>query len=207
MFNHTTTLLTADCLMSREVETIRDDMPLRDAASRLTGQDLHGVPVVNAEGRCVGVLSAADLVRWVAGRDHAVARSPTCGYQEKRREPGGGESILCRLPKGVCSLQQSREVAGGSVVFCTDPYSVPTDWQVVRPEAVPAGVVRDVMTTDVVTADPAAPVAELARIMLDRGVRRLVVVDGARRPVGVVSASDLLQVLAHPDLTAVPETP
>ena len=202
MFDHANDPLTAGGLMSREVETIRDDMPLRDAASWLTGQDLHGAPVVDAAGRCVGVLSATDLVRWVAGRDRTPTRSPTCGYQEKRREPGGRETALCRLADGACPLQQRRELAGRAAIACVEPYSVPTDWQVVQPAERPGAVVRDVMTTEVVAVEPAVAVADLARLMLDGGVHRLVVVDGARRPVGVVSASDLLQVLAHPELTA-----
>jgi CBS domain-containing protein len=56
------------------------------------------------------------------------------------------------------------------------------------------------MTTTVVTASGTDTVPELARLMLDRGVQRLVVLDPAGRPVGVVTARDLLQVLAHPDL-------
>lgn len=205
MFDTTNTPLTAGDLMSRDAGAIRDDLPLRDAAEWLTRRELHGAPVVDGGGRCVGVLSATDLVRWVAGRADANTRSPTCGHQEKYREPGGRETVLCTLAEGACPLQQLRELAGRTALTCADAYSVPTDWQVVQPGALPVALVRDVMTTDPVTADPATPVADLAGIMLDRGVHRLVVVDDDHRPVGVVSASDLLQVLAHPEL--LPLTP
>jgi CBS domain-containing protein len=61
--------------------------------------------------------------------------------------------------------------------------------------------VRDVITTEVVGVGPDAPVTELARVMLDRGVHRLLVLDLPGRPVGVVSVNDILRVLAHPEIT------
>jgi CBS-domain-containing membrane protein len=106
------------------------------------------------------------------------------------------------LTEGVCPFQRVREAVGGlREVVCTDPHCVPTDWQVVEPAAGPV-TVRDVMTTAVADVSPDVPVAALARVMLDRGVHRLVVLDLAGRPVGVVSVDDLLQVLAHPELAA-----
>jgi CBS domain-containing protein len=89
---------------------------------------------------------------------------------------------------------------GGTAVVCSEPHCVPTDWQMVETEA-PATVVRDIMTSSVVDVGPGANVTELARLMLDRGIHRLVVLDADRRPIGIVAVNDLLQVLAHPELT------
>src|SRR5262245_25006959 len=55
--------LTADDLMSRDVVTLPCDMSLRAAAHRLPEAGVSGAPVVDASGRCVGVLSTSDLVR------------------------------------------------------------------------------------------------------------------------------------------------
>ena len=55
--------LTAADLMSREVVTIPEKMSLRGAAHRLINARISGAPVVDAEGRCTGVLSATDFVR------------------------------------------------------------------------------------------------------------------------------------------------
>jgi CBS domain-containing protein len=56
----------------------------------------------------------------------------------------------------------------------------------------PAGAdVRSAMTPQVVTCVDDADLAGAARAMEDGGVRRLVVVDAADRPVGVVSVDDL----------------
>lgn len=85
---------------------------------------------------------------------------------------------------------------------CAEPNSVPVDWQVVGTKADSNDVVRDFMTTTVVTADPATPVHELARLMLEHRVHRLIVLDDQRRPLGVVAIDDLMQVLAHPEIVA-----
>jgi CBS domain-containing protein len=196
-------LLTAGDLMNRDVRAIRDDMPLPDAAAELTRFGVRGAPIVDAAGRCVGVLSVSDLTRWAAGRACPGVPLPrACAFQEKYRGPGGRETVLCLLAEGVCPLQRPwRAPDGKPAVACAEPHCVPTDWQVVESEPAPA-VVRDVMTTGVVSVDPGAPVPELARVMLDRGVHRVLVLGPAGRPAGVVSVDDLLQVLAHPEITA-----
>jgi CBS domain-containing protein len=61
-----------------------------------------------------------------------------------------------------------------------------------------AKVVSEVMTTELVTADPAMRVARAARLMVDTGVKRLpVVADG--RLVGIVSRHDVMRVFARRD--------
>jgi len=60
--------LTAADLMTTPVRTIPQEMPLREAAQLLTRDRISGVPVVDAEGRCIGVLSSSDFVTW-AGKD------------------------------------------------------------------------------------------------------------------------------------------
>ncbi len=60
--------LTASDLMSTPVRTIPQEMSLREAAQLLTRDRISGVPVVDASGGCVGVLSSSDFVTW-AGED------------------------------------------------------------------------------------------------------------------------------------------
>lgn len=56
--------LTAADLMTDPVMTIPENMLLREAASLLSGSGISGAPVVDAEGRCLGVLSSSDFVTW-----------------------------------------------------------------------------------------------------------------------------------------------
>ncbi len=190
--------LTAGDLMSREVRTLPAGMPLRDAARELTRFGVHGAPVVDEAGRCVGVLSVSDFARWAAQPTESPPPPRACIYQGVLREPGGHETVLCRLPPGECTLQRFQERAGGRLaVVCADPYGICTDWQVVEAEALPADEVRQYMTTEAVTADVGERIGDLARRMLDRGVHRVVVTDPGGRPVGVVSATDVLAAVAR----------
>jgi CBS domain-containing protein len=56
--------LTARDVMNAPVEVIPQDMPLREAARVLARARTNCVPVVDAGGRCVGVLPAGDRLHW-----------------------------------------------------------------------------------------------------------------------------------------------
>jgi hypothetical protein len=149
------------------------------------------------------MLSVTDLARWAGRRGTGPAPLPkTCAFQEKIREPDGHEIVHCLLGEGVCPFQQTQAMSGGgTAVVCTEPHCVPTDWQMVETEPKEARVVRDIMSTRVVAAARETSLPEMARLMLDRGVHRLVVLDSEARPIGLISANDLLQVMAHPELS------
>ena len=70
------------------------------------------------------------------------------------------------------------------------------DWQVFDAESLPAEEVGSYMTADPVTAGPNTPVGELARMMLDAHIHRIIIVDAANHPEGVVSSTDILAALA-----------
>jgi CBS domain-containing protein len=50
--------------MTREVLCVRDDLPVESLASLLLERNISAVPVVDAKGRAIGVVSKTDLVRW-----------------------------------------------------------------------------------------------------------------------------------------------
>lgn len=64
-------------------------------------------------------------------------------------------------------------------------------------EALPADPVRNCMTADPVTAGRSTSVSELARMMIDAHIHRVVVVDEAYRPIGIVSSTDILAAVAR----------
>jgi CBS domain-containing protein len=144
--------LTASDLMSREVVAIPRDMSLRAAAHLLREARITGAPVVDGDGRCIGVLSTSDFIKWI---------------EQSRRicEPRVAENCFA-------------------------------DWQVVDLEALPAYTVAEHMTGDPVTVPPLVSITDLARQMLDAHIHRIIVVDQQRRPIGVVSSTDILAAVA-----------
>jgi len=73
------------------------------------------------------------------------------------------------------------------------------DWQVVDVEKLPTDEVRRFMTPDPVIVHPATSIRVLARMMIDAHIHRVIVVDEGRKPIGVISSTDLLAALAHTD--------
>src|SRR5262249_25486312 len=59
--------LCAGDLMSPNVVMIPQEMSLQGAARLLSRSQVGGAPVVDEDGRCVGVLSSADYLHWVEG--------------------------------------------------------------------------------------------------------------------------------------------
>lgn len=197
------TEMTAGDLMSRDLLVLRQDMPLREAARLLLLHQISGAPVVEPGGTCIGVLSITDLLRWTHHPiDSAAVRlgwqPQTCVYQIKELGPHDEEKVRCTLPAGVCCMQRKETgLEGEERVYCADPHSVLTDWQTVQVEDLPAEDVGAFMTSDPVLVMPETPVTELARHMINAHIHRLIVVDHRRVPIGIVSSTDILALIAR----------
>jgi CBS domain-containing membrane protein len=74
-----------------------------------------------------------------------------------------------------------------------------SDWQMLMLDEIPEDEVGQYMTTELVAADPDTRVGKLARWMLDAHIHRVVVLDGHRRPIGMVTTSDILAAVAQAD--------
>jgi CBS-domain-containing membrane protein len=70
--------------------------------------------------------------------------------------------------------------------------SVCHSWQIFGNEAAPTDTVGCYMTADPVSVTSSASIAELAQVMLDARIHRVVVVDQAECPIGIVSSTDVL---------------
>lgn len=60
--------------------------------------------------------------------------------------------------------------------------------------------VSEAMSKNVITVEESAPCESAARLMKDHQIRRLIVIDGDRHPVGVVSLGDLATRAGQPQL-------
>lgn len=167
--------VTAEELMSTEVMTISRHLSLGAAAYLLHQDQISGAPVVDESGRCVGVLSARDFLRWAA--EHAPvapAHAVTAPVEGVSTTGEGNCPVEISLPHD-------------------HPESVFSEWQ--QEEEGPHDPVEAYMTADVVTAQRSTTLAELARMMVDAHIHRLIITDEQRRPVGVVTSTDILAAL------------
>jgi CBS-domain-containing membrane protein len=192
--------LTVSDLMNRDVVTISQDTPLRVAAELFCQRHIGEAAVVDAAGRCVGLLSAADLIRWALGeaRGGEDVPPPACPYQVKGRLLTGGDAVICTRAPGSCPLQEVRGMTGGRrTAGCLLRGGPVSDWQQVS-GGVPASAVWRYMTADVATIGAEVPLSVLARTVIEAHAHRLIVVDQEHRPIGTVSCLDVLAALARP---------
>lgn len=150
---------TAERLMSAPAVTVRSGAPAAEATRIMAERHVKRLPVVDAGGVLVGVISRRDLLGVLPGLssdepESSHGRSPTPGAPWKEPCP-------------------PREVRGDTM------YGSPR-------------TVGDVMTCTVTAVGPHAPFKEIVRLMQDRRVSALPVIEGEGRVVGVVSEADLL---------------
>jgi CBS domain-containing protein len=73
-------------VMSRDVTSVTPDTALRDVARTLAERRISGVPVVDAAGRCLGIVSEADLLAKQLSRP-SNRRSPLEWILGEQRDP------------------------------------------------------------------------------------------------------------------------
>jgi CBS domain-containing protein len=195
--------LTASDLMTPDVLYLPQTMPLPEAIRLLLDNHVSGAPVVDDRGRCVGIFSAVDIARFAgqggATSGHAHLRLPkSCSFFTKQKDPEGKTVAYCTLPLGACPIQRCEKDAEGTAkVVCSQPNCVLADWQVVEMEELPHEDIGRFMTSDVVMVTPDTPIRQLARQMIDAHIHRVLVGDEQRRPVGIVSSTDVLAAVAY----------
>ena len=142
--------------MTADVLTVTPDTPLPEAVQLLVDRKIGGLPVVDATGKLVGVISESDLM-----------------WQEKGVEQ----------PPYMMFL--------GGVIYFQNPATYDRDLHKALGQTV--GEVMSSHTVSV-SADTLLPVA--ARIMHDKKIHRLPVVDADRHPIGIITQSDIDRAIA-----------
>jgi CBS domain-containing protein len=186
--------------MSRNVVKIPKATPLRAAAELFCQRQIGEAAVVDTDGRCGGVLSATDLIRYAlqGSGDAEEVPARACPYQWKGRLLTGEHGVICVRAKGNCPLQEVRPMTGGRhIAVCLLPDALVNDWQQFS-GSVPSSAVRRYLTADAAVVGTEAPLSVLARAVVDANVDCLIVVDEQHRPIGTVSRLDVLAALACP---------
>jgi CBS domain-containing protein len=181
--------LTAKDVMNRPPVVIPRQMLVREAARVLRQAKINGAPVVDEQGRCVGMLFPTDIHRWIEMGCPETVIGPvlSCPYQVRGRLLTGEEAVICTLADGSCPFQAVQPTTGGRhTELCMRS----------RTEDSPFGTVPRYMTTDGVTVRPQTPLPDLIRKMINARIDCLVVTEEQERPVGTVSATDILAVIS-----------
>jgi CBS domain-containing protein len=99
-------------------------------------------------------------------------------------------------------LKWAEQDGHGAAIHCQCHPDYHSEWEVIDVEVLPREEVRYHMSADVVTVAATTPIHELARRMIDAHIHRLFVVDSARRPIGVVTTTDVVAAVAYAETTS-----
>ncbi len=147
-------------LMSSNLVVVPPEMPVVAVAELMAARGVSGVPVVDAEGRPLGIVTEGDMIRRLAD------------------QPPGPLGWFLGLFKEAEPMIRRYAKAHGKTA-------------------------RDVMTPNLVTVEESAPVEEIARLMEQHAIRRVLVLREDRLA-GLVSRADLLRAVLRP--AAAPDT-
>ena len=73
-------------LMTREVATVPPDMPVASLARLLSDRGISSVPVIDAKGCLLGIVTEADLIRRLAGAEDKPAAWLLCRFRNADRQ-------------------------------------------------------------------------------------------------------------------------
>ncbi|MCL6735154.1 CBS domain-containing protein [Streptomyces neyagawaensis] len=137
-------------VMTQTVVAVGRDAPFKEIVKTMEQWKVSALPVLEGEGRVIGVVSEADLL--------------------PKEEFRGGDTSLSEQRRRLSDVAKAGAVTAG-----------------------------ELMSTPAITVHSDATLAEVARIMAVRHVKRLPVVDGVGMLQGIVSRADLLKVFLRSD--------
>lgn len=173
-------------IMTLDVATVGPEATLREAAELLADGYVSGAPVV-AGTRVVGVVSAADIVDFVADDPGVPTDRP------EQVEPGEWPEVEPWVEGDESPSAYFVDFwsdAGADVEVRMESTEGP-EWNVMDEHTV-----ADVMSRRVISLGRDAPVREAARLMLEAGVHRILVLDDGRL-VGIVTNTDVLKAVSQ----------
>ncbi len=180
-------------IMHKEVVTVDEDAPLREAASKMVIGRVHRLVVTRA-GRPVGVLSTRDAMRAIL---EAHVKEPLSRVMTTELATVDvGEAIDVAVGRLT-----DANVHGLVVVDDGWPVGVFTQQEAIKARALPAALratpVEQIMSYETICHDRATPLYRVAGNALEMNVRRVLAVEG-RKLVGIATGFDLVRYMTLP---------
>jgi CBS domain-containing protein len=186
-----------DTLLEK-VPAVTATRPIKDVAKMMYGEGVRRVPITTPDGRLVGEVRGMDVLDFLGGGEkHNMIKSKFNGSAEKAIN-GPIRALMGKSPCAVregASLSEAIKVMqdkGVGAVFITDKggkllgrITERTFVNLIADASMPFRV-RDLMQKEPVTIHPTFNLADAARIMVKKGLRRLPVLE-KERLVGIVT--------------------
>jgi CBS domain-containing protein len=158
---NSTQLLTAADFMQRDVVTVTANDTLRDALRLMTENHVTGLPVMDGKSRCVGLITASDVLNYEEEHADDSPEDGTAQFFDPETQQWNS------VPLSAFGLEQFGDVQVG-----------------------------DVMTRQLIWVDRHTLLKDIARRMINDRVHRVLVMDANSNLFGIISAYDVVRVVA-----------
>lgn len=148
-------------IMQTHLVTVSPDDSLREAMTLMVESHVSGLPVVDLQNHCVGVLSVTDVL----------------SLEADQAENSDVEEVGAYFDPDQQSWESMR--FAGTI------------------DELPEMDVSEVMTQDVVSVGPETPIQDVAQTMVEQKIHRILVLDDRKQILGLISALDLVQLVAE----------
>lgn len=136
-------------IMTKEVVCVREDAEIKEAARLLSENRISGMPVIDNEGKVIGVISEADIL-------------VSSGIKRESKI----SDILRHLSGEIVVSDKRGEKVG------------------------------EIMTSPAITIGPEEDIRDAGRIMEEKGIKRLPVIDREGKIIGVISRADVVRAIS-----------
>ena len=179
-------------LMSQPVLVAHLDTPYLEGYQRCAERGVRHLILVDDAGLLAGIVTETDFMDHL-GLDAYVEIKPVSSVMTRRpltirEQQSVGDALMLMYSNGISCVVAERDGR---------PTGILSERDMVRLSQGSKGVashrICDVMSSPVVTVMAHEPLHEAARIMRERRIRRLAVVDGAGMLVGIVTGHDLVK--------------
>ncbi len=150
-------------IMQRKVRTIAPERTLPELERELLRSRVGALPVVDRDGKLVGIVSRSDVVRQLC-LERSLGEAMADAYRDQT-DSGFVEKSQHAIALGIGQRMER---------LC----------------------VRDVMIHDLITVAPDLPVEDAAKLLWERRIHRLPVLENGRL-VGIVSSLDFTRLVAE----------
>lgn len=105
-------------LMSRPALAVSPELPARDVAAFLCKHRISGAPVVDEEGRLLGVISESDVVERERGLDESTRFLRRVGRRRSRQTPTGGATAADLMTTPPVTADPTMSDYGAAWLMC-----------------------------------------------------------------------------------------
>jgi CBS domain-containing protein len=191
-------VLRAADLMTRDPITVSEEMSIADLCDLFQEKNINGAPVVDRQGRLVGVVAQDDIIYGAMGHPDPVpppapdlAGGAALPDHAGRESAGQGPTlhrsrrVIARLRERTLSALPDVAPRPGERPFWADQRAASD------PLRMP---VKAIMTSPAISAEEATPITDLCHVMWNLRIHRVPIVRGGH-VTGLISSMDLCRAI------------